>query len=455
MADSSPPLQPLFHSVSLKRLEAFSGDGVAMSLQDHVLLHEALTITTRDCCALFPWQTQRGLPAKGPTLGIDHLSGHSRFAFDPWTLYQEQIIRAPSMLIMGQIGNGKSTLVKVYCRRQILADRQTFILDPKGEYGYYATIMRTPIISLRPGGTTFVNPLDPGTVGIQGESDRLELQQRRLGLMRALLASATGRPPTQAESNALDEAIQEQEALHGGNLMLHHVVNAMMQPTPEMARRLATSQEKLGNEIRDGAYGLRRLIAGDLQGMFDQPTNVNLDLHGNGAIIDLSSVYGQPALGPVMAAASTWLMQAIASSKKKKILVLDEAWAVLANPSVVAWLQATNKLARSLGVSLVIVMHRISDLWSQSSDAATTKQATGFLSDTETQVIFRQPEAEAPNLASVLALSGTEIRYVLNMPPFHALWRIGKERAYVEHIITEDEMVMANTDAAMMEGRTR
>ncbi len=422
-----------------------------MSTQDRVLSHEALTITTRDCCSLFPWQTQRGLPPKGPTLGIDHLSGHSRFAFDPWTLYQEQVIRAPSMLIMGQIGNGKSTLVKVYCRRQILADRQAFILDPKGEYGYFATIMRTPIIALRPGGNTFVNPLDPGTVGLEGEADRMELQQRRLGLMRALLASATGRPPTQAESNAVDEAIREQDSLHGGELLLRHVVAAMMDPTPGMARRLSTTQEKLRNEVRDGAYGLRRLITGDLQGMFDQPTNVNLDLRGNGAIIDLSSVYGQSALGPVMAAASTWLMQAIASSKRKKILVLDEAWAVLANPSVVAWLQATNKLARSLGVSLTIVMHRISDLWSQSSDEATTKQATGFLSDTETQVIFRQPEAEASNLSSVLALSRREIDYVLNMPPFHALWRIGKARSYVEHVVTEDEMVMANTDAAMVD----
>lgn len=412
---------------------------------------DSLALTTRDSCAVYPWQNQRPAPPLGPVLGIDHLSGRGRFAFDPWTLYERHVIRAPSMLVMGQIGNGKSTLVKTYCRRQILANRQAFVLDPKGEYGAFATLLRIPVLRLYPGGTIRVNPLDPGPFGLVNE-DRQLLNQQRLALMRALLASAVSRPPTQAESNALEEAIIEQDEIYGSDLLLSHVVDAMLNPSQTMASRLVTTTDTLAREIRDGAYGLRRLVKGDLKGMFDGPTNINLTLDGNGAIIDLSAVYGQDALGPVMAAASTWLMHAISASKRKKLLVLDEAWAVLANPSVVAWLQGVNKLARSLAVSLVIVMHRISDLSSQSeSSSASSKQATGFLADTETQVIFRQPDAERQNLSQVLALSSREISFVTNMPPFHALWRIGKERALVQHIVTREEMIMADTDSAMVE----
>lgn len=411
---------------------------------------EPLALTTLDSCSAFVWQRQRALPARGIVLGIDHLAGRARFAYDPWTLYEDGVIRAPSALVMGQIGNGKSTLVKAYCRRQIIAGRQAFILDPKGEYGPFAAMMDLPTIALRPGGQLRVNPLDPGPLGAADEDGRTALRQRRIGLVRALLASSIGREPTPAESAALDAAIDDGDARHGSNLLLGHVVEAMMTPTDEMARSLAISRPALTDAIRDGAYGLRRLVRGDLAGMFDGPTNIALRLDGRGIVVDLSAVYGSDALGPVMAASSTWLMQAIATSSRQRVLVLDEAWAVLRNPTVTAWLQATNKLARSLGVSLVIVMHRLSDLGAQAdAGSASAAQAKGLLADSETQVILHQPEAEADNLARALALSPREIEIVSTLPPFMALWRIGRHRALVEHVVTRSELAMADTDAAM------
>jgi len=416
--------------------------------------HEGLAITTADSCSAFAWVRGQGLPAKGIVMGVDHLAGRKRFAYDPWTLYADGVIRAPSCVVMGQIGHGKSTMVKVYCRRQIACGRQAFVLDPKDEYGPFATAMNLPTIALRPGGRVRVNPLDPGPLGVtNAPGAAAELRQRRVTLIRALLASATTREPTSAESAAIDAAIDDADAQFGHQMLLGHVVDRMMDPTDEMARVLSISRPALAESIRDGAYGLRRLVRGDLAGMFDGPTNVNLSLGGSGLVINLSAVFGTDALGPVMAAASTWLMQAIAASRRQRVLVLDEAWAVLANPSVVAWLQSTNKLARSLGVSLMIVMHRLSDMGSQSdAGTAASAQAKGLLADCETQVILNQPAAEVDNLASVLALSERETDIVTNLAPFMALWRIGRHRAVVEHIVTRTELAMADTDAAMGTG---
>src|SRR5207248_10723691 len=100
------------------------------------------------------------LPLAGPVLGINRLAGDALFAYDPWCCYAEGVVTSPNMVVVGQLGTGKSALVKTYLARQRLAGRSVFVLDPKGEYAPLAAARGVPRLSLAPGGADRLNPLD-------------------------------------------------------------------------------------------------------------------------------------------------------------------------------------------------------------------------------------------------------------------------------------------------------
>jgi hypothetical protein len=132
-------------------------------------------------------------------------------------------------------------------------------------------------------------------------------------------------------------------------------------------------------------------------------------------------------------------------------LVVDEAWAILANLGVARWLQASWKLSRAHGVANVAALHRLSDL--TSVGAAGSEQvglAEGLLSDSETLVIYAQPPAEVARASELLSLSSTEAELVPQLRRGVALWKVGRRSFLVRHVVGSSERSLVDTDAAMV-----
>ncbi len=66
-------------------------------------------------------------------IGRDLLGGS--FVYDPFALYRQGVVTNPNMVVVGQIGRGKSAFVKSYLWRQAVFGRRAWVVDPKGEYG--------------------------------------------------------------------------------------------------------------------------------------------------------------------------------------------------------------------------------------------------------------------------------------------------------------------------------
>ena len=73
------------------------------------------------------------------------------------------------------------------------------------------------------------------------------------------------------------------------------VVEAMLVPTEEAARAVRTDVAGLAADGRQVALELRRLVAGDMRGMFDGPTTPGLDLDASLVVLDLSAVFHSAA----------------------------------------------------------------------------------------------------------------------------------------------------------------
>jgi hypothetical protein len=413
----------------------------------------AHAVTTRNLGAAYPLVAEAGLGHRGVLIGHDLLGGS--FVYDPFELYRDGVVSNPNMIVFGQIGRGKSSLLKTYLWRQAVFGRRAWVVDPKGEYAGLAELWGVRPVALRPGGAIRLNPLDPvHTADRNGDAGGPDDPDRRQSELLASLASAClGRSLVPRERAAVDLALVSARA-SAAVPTLPRVVAALLDPLDESAARIRTDRATLLEDGRDVALELRRLVHGDLRGMFDGETTPGLDLSGPLVVLDLSALYGSAALGVLMACATAWLQAAVSRDgggpSGQAFLVVDEAWAILANLGVARWLQASWKLSRAHGVANLAALHRLSDL--TSVGAAGSEQvglAEGLLSDSETLVIYAQPPGEVARATELLSLSPTEAELVPQLRRGVALWKVGRRSFLVRHVVGSSERALVDTDAAM------
>lgn len=397
--------------------------------------HRATTALVR---ALYPFMAQAPLLPRATTdtrsdvyIGRDFFG--SSFFYDPWTLSQ-QGLSGPNMLVIGQLGVGKSAFVKSYLWRQLVFGRTSWVIDPKGEYGALAQAAGVTPIILRPGGTTRINPLAPPLP---------VLEQREL--LGAIAAVTLGRSLTPEEATALE--IAHLAALKRGTASLPTVVDALLHPHPAALETLGIAPSVLLRATRGLALGLRALCTGPGRGVLDGPPTGTLDLTAPLVVIDLSAL-GDEILPIVMACTAAWLQAAwSASPDVQRIVVLDEAWRVLASQPTARWLQRAWKLARAHGVQMVAVLHRVSDLLAAGDAGSEHVQlAQGLLEDSETRVVFRQPPGEIVTLTDLLGVSSAERSIIGELPRGVALWKVGRRSFLVEHRLSSAEHLIVDTD---------
>ena len=415
-------------------------------------------VTTRNLGAAYPFIAEAGLGSRGVVVGDDLLGGS--FVFDPFELYAQGVVSNPNMVVFGQIGRGKSAFVKTFLWRQAVFGRRAWVVDPKGEYGDLAAAWGVRPVALRPGGSIRLNPLDPGPEHVGGLVDgEGSTARRQMELLVSLAGACLRRDLLPRERAALGAALQvatERSAVP----IVPTVVEALLDPAAEAAASLRTSRRELLEDGRDVALELRRLVHGDLCGMFDGLTTEGLDLSSPLVILDLSALYSSSALGVLMACATAWLQAHLAraaaasgAGRAQTFVVIDEAWALLSNLGVARWLQASWKLSRAFGVANVAILHRVTDLHSVgASDSEQVALAKGLLADSETRVIYAQSPGELAVASDLLSLSSTEADLLPQLRRGVALWKVGQGSFLVQHRLSHLERTLVDTDGAMAAG---
>lgn len=411
--------------------------------------------TTAHLQAVYPFVSDGSMASTGPLIGRDLFGGP--FCFDPWGLYRDGRITNPNVIVMGQLGRGKSTFVKTLVWRQMASGRQAWILDPKGEYGPLARACGTEPIVLAPGGTVRLNPLQLPAGRRTGRPVPSEVDgpaadgiAARTELVTSLVSSSLRRPLGPEERTAVELALRSAFSQRA-TPTLPDLVQHLLEPDRDAAASVGTDAIGLAAAGRAAALELRRMVRGDLAGMFDGATSQHIDLNAPVVILDLSATFASAALPLVMTCATAWLQSALsAGDGVKRLVVVDEAWAILQDLATARWAQATFKLSRAFGVANVVVIHRVSDLSAAGADgSAEEKLAAGLLADSETRVIFGQPPSEAEATGRVLGLGAGETELISRLARGMALWRVGGRSFVVEHLLGEHERALTDTDGAM------
>ena len=407
--------------------------------------------TSEVLAGAYPFLAEEGLGTDGALVGQDAWSG-TAFCFDPWELYRQKRITNPNVFLAGQIGRGKSTLAKSLATRFIAFGRRVYVPgDPKGEWSPVTQAAGGQVIALGGGRSTRLNPLDPGLrpPGLTDEAWRVKLAQDRMTLLAALGEATLGRHLTPVERTAVDAALAGACA-RAEVPVLPAVVDALHQPEIAYA---GSTVEQLRTDGRDVAHALGRLVRGDLAGLFDGPSTVGFDPHLPMLSLDLSDISGSDTLiGLVMTCTSAWLEAALRDpSGGQRLVVYDEAWRLLAQPSLLARMQAHWKLSRAWGLANLMVVHRLSDLDAVGDHGTAARSlAQGLLADTATRILYNEPTDEASAAGKILGLTATQTRQLPELAQGEGLWRVNERAFVVRHICTPAELELFDTDGRML-----
>src|SRR2546429_2771180 len=138
-------------------------------------------VTTRHLGAAYPFMAEAGLGDRGVQLGVNLFGGP--FLYDPWELYARGLLSNPNMLVIGEVGTGKSALKKSYLLRQLAFGRRAVSINAKREDDRLCLAAGVEPIRLERGGPVRLNPLDPRLAGTAADSREVLVAQ--LQLLRA------------------------------------------------------------------------------------------------------------------------------------------------------------------------------------------------------------------------------------------------------------------------------
>ncbi|MFF2954100.1 ATP-binding protein [Kitasatospora sp. NPDC057965] len=418
-------------------------------------------MTTAVAGGAYPFLAEAGLGAEGIFVGRD-LHAEGSFCYDPFALYNSGRIEGftnPNAVLCGVIGMGKSALAKSIATRAIAHGYKIYIpSDPKGEWSGLAEALGGQTIALGPGLPGKLNPLDaPARPDGVGEDDWTgEVRKRRLLLLASLAATVLKRDLLPMEHTGLDVALDlvvAQAEAAGAVPLLGDIAHVLGHPE-RLDTALGTDAGGLGRSVDDLAHALRRLVHGDLSGMFDAPSTVTFDPNAPMLSIDLSrlgSSGDDTALVLAMTCASAWMESALADpGGGRRWVIYDEAWRIMRHVGLLERMQQQWKLSRGLGIANLLILHRLSDLLS-AGDAGSRGRvlAEGLLADCSTRIIYRQEPDQVSASMALLGLTGVEAQAIAALPRGRGLWKVAGLSFIVQHLLHPAERALYDTDFRM------
>jgi hypothetical protein len=404
--------------------------------------------TSATLAGAYPFLAEGGLGSDGVFVGQDLYSGSS-FVYDPWVLYARGLITAPNLVLAGIVGSGKSALAKSLYTRSIPFGRRVYVPgDPKGEHTAVAEAVGGKAIALGHGMSNRVNPLDEGIRPAASDDIQWAAQvtSRRRDLLGALAETVLDRKLTPLEHTAIDVALAETVRI-ADVPVLPMVVDRLLTPDPT-----TDTDGRLTGDGRLVGHALRRLVAGDLAGLFDGPSTVRFDPSLPMISLDLSRVTENATLISVlMTCASAWMESALLDpAGGQRWVVYDEAWRLMSHPALLRRMDAHWRLARHYGIANMLIFHKLSDLDNVGDQGSAMRAlASSLLANAETRVVYRQEFDQLGTTATALGLTGTEQSLLPTLGTGQGLWRIKHRSFVVQHQLHPAELQLFDTTGRM------
>jgi hypothetical protein len=416
--------------------------------------HQATSYTL---AAVYPFLAGPPVPAVGPVLAMDLRSG-SEFCFDPWEWYELGLVGSANILVAGGYRQGKSFFVKMLVTRSILFGRQGInTSDAKGEHVRVAQQIGGDVIQLGAGGSKHrLNPLDRGprrrdSTDLEHEAFVSTRRSTTLAAMTEMLLPK-GHGLGVHEHTALEWALGAE--IEGTDD--HPTVGGIYRRLVDLTPGDGTGYPELYDDSRRIQHALRRLVTGDLAGMFDGASTVTLNTESPYTVFDTSEMMqrGATALGLSQLVTNSWVNSVIAdkTSGRKYFVLAEEGWAEMNSVAALRAMQMRQKLSGEFGICTIMVVHEGGDFTSVGPAGSEERSlAETLVNGFANKITFRQEPGQLASTAAVLGFTPEDVEDIKSLDKGEALFKV-KDRSYLlstAAVSSDWERTWFDTDAAM------
>jgi type IV secretory pathway VirB4 component len=370
---------------------------------------------TTSLALAFPFSTASLTRNEGILYGINQHDG-SLIIFDRFTLENANSV------ILGKSGGGKSFLVKLESLRLLMMGVDIIIIDPENEYQKLASSVGGEFVVFSPVSYYKINPFDLAIT----ETTADELSNKILdlhSLMRVIMGDLT---PSQ--DALLDKALvfayqekgitQDPETFKNEPPLLEDLYKVFLgMETPE-AKELADRLEKF--------------VRGSAAGIFNAHSNFDIKNH--------LTVFGirdlEENLRPVaMYIILDYVWNRVRKDRKKRILVVDEAWYLIKHKDSAAYLHSFAKRARKYLLGLTVITQDVEDFLS-------TDEGKAIINNSSLQIILKQSTASVEKITETFYLTGGEKHFLLSAGVGEGLFFAGRSHVGFYVIASSEERAL-------------
>lgn len=371
--------------------------------------------------ASFPFISSELSSDDGILYGINR-HNNSLILFDRFSLQNA------NMVVFATSGAGKSYAVKLEVLRSLMMGTEVIVIDPEMEYEHLAEAVGGTYINISLASESKVNPFDlPRPVGQQVSTE--DIIRSAVITIKGLLRIMFG-TITPAEDSVLDRALLETYAKKDitPNSDLTMVEPPIMQDLLDVLDGM-TGAENL-------ALKLRKYTDGTFSGLFNSPTNVNV----NNQLVIFSVRDLEDELRPMaIYTLVNYIWNLVRSEQKRRILIIDEAWWLMSHEDSAKFIYALVKRCRKYYLGVTTITQDVNDfLRSPYGQAIVTNSAL--------QLLLRQSPASVDMIQRVFMLTEGEKYLLLEGAVGEGIFFAGNKHAAIKVVAsyTEDQLITSD-----------
>ncbi|MBP6930361.1 DUF87 domain-containing protein [Patescibacteria group bacterium] len=377
-------------------------------------------LDTNSLSTTFPFVSSTLTSNEGILYGINR-HNNSLILFDRFKLENA------NMVVFAKSGAGKSYTVKLEALRSLMFGTDVIVIDPENEYKALANAVGGSYFEMSLNSEKRINPFDLPKAG-PGETGDVVLRTAVADLTGLIAIMVGGLSP--GESAILDKAIYETYALRdiSSDVRSHNNTPPLLQDLRNVLQNMSGAQSLVQR--------LTKFVDGSFAGLFNQPTNFELDR----GFVGFSIRNLEDQLRPIgMYMILNYVWSKIRSELRKRILVIDEMWILMQYEDSARYIYSLAKRARKYFLGLTTITQDVEDVLN-------SQQGRAVLNNSSLQILLKQSPTAVEKLSEVFKLTEGEKFLLLESNVGEGLFFAGTNHVAIQVVASyaEDQIITSD-----------
>ena len=370
--------------------------------------------------SLFPFVSFDLTQTQGVLYGINRHNS-SLVLFDRYSLENYNSVT------FATAGSGKSYSTKLEILRTLMFDTEVIVIDPEREYEYMAEATGGKYFNISLNSEHHINPFDlPPVAEDESGSDVLRSNIINLvGLFRIMLGGLS-----QEEDAIIDRAISETYALK--DITAESDFRNVEPPLLSDFELVLAGMEGADSLVQR----LSKYTKGTWAGFINRPSNV--DINKKFVVFSLRDM--EDELKPVaMYIVTHYIWNSIRKNRKKRLLVIDEAWWMMKSEDTASFLFGLAKRCRKYYLGLATITQDVDDFLK-------SPYGLPIVTNSSMQILLKQSPAVIDNIQKTFNLTDEEKYLLLESDVGEGIFFVGLKHVAIKVVAsyTEDQIITTN-----------